>query len=175
MTTNHTNHTNPAELLAVVDPQDNEIGAERRDIIHRDHLLHRAIHLFIFHPDGRLLLQQRSAQKDMYPLHWECVGGHLGPGESYEDAAIREAKEELGLELTGVQEVAKLSAGPRTDYEFITVYRAVSDAPIHPDPPEVIATDWLTPTQWREEIATRARLFSPTLLHTLEHCPQLLQ
>ncbi len=75
-----TNFTDPAELLAVVDEHDNEIGAERRDVIHRDNLLHRAIHLFIFRPTGKLLLQQRSAAKDRYPLHWECVGSDLSPG-----------------------------------------------------------------------------------------------
>lgn len=169
------NHTNPAELLAVVDAHDNEIGAERRDVIHRDLLLHRAIHLFIYHPDGRLLLQQRSAQKDMYPLHWECVGGHLSPGETYHDAAIREAQEELGLTLTTLEEVAKLPASPDTDYEFITIYKAVTPAPITPDPAEVLATTWQTPAHWQTEIQNSARLFSPTLLHTFQHCPELLE
>lgn len=178
------NHTDPAELLAVVDADDNEIRAERRDIIHRDLLLHRAIHLFIYHPDGRLLLQQRSAQKDMYPLHWECVGGHLAPGETYHHTAIREAREELGLELTTIQEITKLTASPHTDYEFITVYKAVltqppPDAPpdtlITPDPAEVIATAWLTPTQWQTEIQNKTRPFSPTLLHTFRCCPELLE
>ncbi len=173
MTTPDPNHTNPAELLAVVDSRDNEIGAERRDIIHRDHLLHRAIHLFIFRPDGQLLLQQRSPQKDMYPLHWECVGGHLGPGEKYRDCAIREANEELGIHLTDITEIAKLTASPQTDHEFITVYTATTNAQIHPDPAEIIATDWCTPARWQQEIQLQTRPFSPTLIHTIESCPQL--
>lgn len=167
------NHTDPAELLAVVDSSDNEIGAERRDIIHRDHLLHRAIHLFIFRPDGQLLLQQRSPQKDMYPLHWECVGGHLSPGEKYHDCAIREAHEELGIYLDEITEITKLNAGPRTDFEFITVYTATTASPVNPDPAEIIATDWHTPAQWLQEIKTQSRLFSPTLIHTIESCPNL--
>lgn len=168
------NHTNPAELLAVVDESDNEIGSERRDVIHRDRLLHRAIHLFVFRPTGELLLQQRSAKKDMYPLHWECVGGHLGPGEKYHDCAIREAQEELGLTLASITEIKKLPASPRTDYEFITVFTATTDAPVSPDPEEVIATAWLSPAEWRNEISKTARQFSPTLLHTMKSCPELL-
>lgn len=162
------NYTDPAELLAVVDDHDRETGAERRDVIHRDNLLHRAIHLLVFNPVGLLLLQQRSALKDMYPLHWECVGGHLGPGEDYEFAALREAEEELGITLERVEKLVKLPASPATDYEFITVYRAVTDRVPVPNAAEVIATQWLPLEEWRAEIAAGRRLFSPTLLHTLE-------
>lgn len=161
------NHTDPAELLAIVDSEDREIGAERRDVIHRDHLLHRAIHLFVFRSDGRLLLQQRSAQKDRFPLHWECVGGHLGPGESYDACVVREAREELGLTISEPQKICKIPAGPATDYEFITVYRTTTDEIIAPDSNEVIATEWLSPDLWRKEIASEGRRFSPTLLHSI--------
>ncbi len=163
------NFTDPAELLAIVDADDNEIGAERRDIIHRDNLLHRAIHLFVFRPTGELLLQQRSAKKDQYPLHWECVGGHLGPGESYDLALFREAEEELGLFISHAEEISKLAACPETGYEFITVYKTITDDELRPNPEEIIATDWLTLEQVRDEVRRAARLFSPTLLHTFKH------
>lgn len=171
---NNTNYSDPAELLAVVDADDVETGAERRDVIHRDGLLHRAIHLFVFRSDGRLLLQQRSEKKDMYPLHWECVGGHLSPGERYDDCVIREAREELGLRIAKVKKLTKLAASARTDWEFITVYITITDEPIFPDSAEVIATEWLLPDQWKQEIRAAKRPFSPTLLHTFESCPEIL-
>lgn len=162
------NHTDPGELLAIVDANDNEIGADRRDIIHRDNLFHRAIHLFVFHTDGRLLLQQRSAKKDRYPLCWECVGGHLGPGETYGDCVFREAEEELGIKLSNVEFICKLSAGVSTDYEFIQVYRTMTAATPKSNPDEIIAWEWLLPREWREEITRSARPFSPTLIHSIE-------
>ncbi len=162
-----TNFTDPAELLAVVDEHDKEIGSERRDVIHLDNLLHRAIHLFVFRPTGELLLQQRSAKKDRYPLHWECVGGHLALGETYDTCAIREAEEELGIHINHVEKICKLPAGPATDYEFITVYRTTTTATPKPNPDEIIATQWQTPPQWQKEIATIARVFSPTLIHSI--------
>ncbi len=163
----NSNFTDPAELLAVVDKNDNEIGSERRDIIHRDNLLHRAIHLFVFRHNGELLLQQRSAKKDRYPLHWECVGGHLGPGETYDACAIREGEEELGIHITQVEKICKLPASPATDYEFITVYRTTTNATPKPNPDEIIATQWQKPAQWQKEIEATARQFSPTLLHSI--------
>jgi len=168
------NYTDPAELLTIVDSNDKPIGAERRYIIHRDGLLHRAIHLFIFRPTGELLLQQRSAKKDMYPLHWECIGGHVAPGDSYEVTALREALEEAGLHLSAITELKKLPAGPATDQEFITVYTATSDQEIRSNPEEVIAVEWLPPARWQEEIIRNVRLFSPTLLNTLQFCPEIL-
>jgi isopentenyldiphosphate isomerase len=78
------------------------------------------------------------------------------------------------LKVEEIREVQILPASPRTDYEFIAVFTATTDAPISPDPAEVIATAWQTPAQWRHEIKTAARIFSPTLLHTFECCPELI-
>jgi 8-oxo-dGTP diphosphatase len=48
--------------------------------------------------DGRLLLQQRPHGKPMAGL-WELPGGKIEPGESPEEALVREVEEELGLLL----------------------------------------------------------------------------
>ncbi|MET0361968.1 MAG: (deoxy)nucleoside triphosphate pyrophosphohydrolase [Sphingobium sp.] len=46
--------------------------------------------------DGRVLLQQRPPGKPMAGL-WEFPGGKVEPGETPEDALIRELEEELGI------------------------------------------------------------------------------
>jgi 8-oxo-dGTP diphosphatase len=48
-------------------------------------------------PDGRVLLAQRPEGKVMAGL-WEFPGGKIEPGESPEQALIRELHEELGIE-----------------------------------------------------------------------------
>jgi 8-oxo-dGTP diphosphatase len=47
--------------------------------------------------DGRVLLAQRPEGKSLAGL-WEFPGGKVEPGESPEDALIRELHEELGIE-----------------------------------------------------------------------------
>ena len=50
-------------------------------------------------PDGRVLLARRPEGKPMAGL-WEFPGGKLEPGETPEDALIRELREELGIDVS---------------------------------------------------------------------------
>lgn len=72
-----------------------------RNICHSQSLWHRAIVVFIISTDGKkVLLQKRSQNKRLWPGLWDvAVGGHVDAGEFGYQAAIREAKEELGLDL----------------------------------------------------------------------------
>lgn len=55
------------------------------------------IAVFILNSDQELLLQKRSVNKKHYPNCWALCTGHVEPGESLSDAALREMKEELGI------------------------------------------------------------------------------
>lgn len=46
--------------------------------------------------DGRVLLGHRSPDRSYYPDVWDLLGGHAMPGESPEDALVREVEEEIG-------------------------------------------------------------------------------
>lgn len=71
-----------------------------RHDIHRDGDWHRAAHLWLVVPDGRVLLQRRAARKDSWPLLWDVsVAGHVGAGETARDAAVREVHEELAIRV----------------------------------------------------------------------------
>ena len=58
---------------------------------------------------GRTLLIRRSKDNKNFTGKWEWPGGKVDPGEDFAVAAIREAKEETGLdvELTAVAGVAQ--------------------------------------------------------------------
>lgn len=49
--------------------------------------------------DGHYILQQRSLRARYYPGAWDVTGGGVDSGETPLQAGIREAREELGLEL----------------------------------------------------------------------------
>jgi 8-oxo-dGTP diphosphatase len=49
--------------------------------------------------DGRVLVQQRAADRSLAGL-WEFPGGKIEPGETPEQALVREIREELGVGLS---------------------------------------------------------------------------
>ena len=67
---------------------------------HKLGLYHQTIHVWFFTSDGKILLQQRAKTKSIYPLLWDVsVAGHIGAGETIKEAALRETKEEIGLDI----------------------------------------------------------------------------
>ena len=85
------------ELLDVLDERGEPVGVERRDVVHRDGLWHRAFHLWVLSgPD--VLLQRRSAAKATHPGMLDATAaGHLGAGEGVLEGGLREVREELGV------------------------------------------------------------------------------
>lgn len=60
---------------------------------------HLVVHVWIRNSKGEYLISQRAASRPTYPLMWECVGGSVIKGETSIEGAIREVKEEVGLDL----------------------------------------------------------------------------
>lgn len=110
------------ELFDVVDEHDHVIGHAPRSEVHRRGLMHRAVHILAFDDAGRIWVQLRSAKKDRCALMWDSsAAGHLGVGESYDACAIREVREEIGIEVAPRYRF-KISACRETDWEHVGVY-----------------------------------------------------
>lgn len=91
---------NQLEMLEIIDDNDNVIGLETRAKIHQDGLLHREIHIWFLTTKGEIIFQHRAKNKDTYPDKLDAtVGGHVEPRMSYEDTAIKECKEETGIDI----------------------------------------------------------------------------
>src|SRR3989338_5228619 len=83
--------------ICIVDEENNEIGKASTKEAHEKKLLHRASYVMLVNKEGKILLQKRVAMKT-YPHMWTMsASGHVDQGESYEEAAHRELKEELGI------------------------------------------------------------------------------
>ena len=62
-------------------------------------LFHLVVQVWLKNSEGRYLISQRSADRPTFPLMWETTGGSVLMGEDSLTGAIREAKEELGIDL----------------------------------------------------------------------------
>jgi len=86
------------EILDVVNEQDIVTDQQPRSAVHQRGLWHRGVHVFLFTEDGKLLVQQRSADRKQYASLWDgSVSEHVQAGEDYLAAAQRGLWEELGL------------------------------------------------------------------------------
>ena len=100
------------ELIDVLTSEGRPAGRTKaKRLVHRDGDWHRAVHVWIVQSDGRILVQRRALVKENNPGLWDVsAAGHISAGESLIDAAIRETREELGLEIRAaeLQHVASL-------------------------------------------------------------------
>lgn len=74
--------------------------------------IHRtAARLLPVSPEGRVLLLQAQDPARPGDLHWISVGGAVDPGESHEEAALRELLEETGIVADRTAVVGPLGTG----------------------------------------------------------------
>ena len=91
------------EILDIVDGQGRPTGLTApRSEVHAQGLLHRTSHLWLMRRRGcrtEVLLQHRSAAKESYPDSYDISSaGHIPAGAGFEESAVRELHEELGIE-----------------------------------------------------------------------------
>ena len=153
--------------LVLVDAEDREIGVADKLQCHvADGLLHRAFSVFVYGTDGRVLLQQRSAAKPLWPMYWSnACCGHPLPGENVAAAAERRTHEELGIScqarfLYKFIYQARYSAS-YSENELCHVFKSDYDGELAPDPAEIAALRWIAPDELTREIERHPERFTP--------------
>ncbi len=155
------------EFLDVVDESNEVVGAAPIDEIYNKRLNHRIVHVLIFNDKGEILLQMRSAKKEFCPGHWvTSAGGHVQKGETYEQAAKRELKEELGIEAS----LTKILETPYDHYKmrkFLEVFRGITAGPFKVNSEEVSGCRWFSVADVRDMVK-KHQLIHPELAHVIE-------
>lgn len=111
---------NSQELLPIVDAEGNVVGKTTRGIAHNgvDKPLHPVVHLHVFNEAGELYLQHRPVWKDIQPDRWDtAVGGHIDWGEDVKTALQREVREEIGLDISTLEDGEKVEELTRYIFE----------------------------------------------------------
>ena len=158
------------EYLDVCDEKGQPTGGiVSRDKAHRDGIRHRTAHVWVIREEkGRIqvLLQKRSANKESFPgMYDTSSAGHIPAGCEPLDSALRELREELGIEAGDGQLCyigaicnryeAQFRGKIFRDNEYCSVYlyREPLDAEsLHLQAEEVERVDWFDLEQVREEI-----------------------
>lgn len=91
------------EYLDIVDERGVPTGEIiERSIAHEKGILHRTSHVWLFRQHNgtlEILLQKRSRNKDSFPGCYDISSaGHIPAGVDFATSALRELKEELGVE-----------------------------------------------------------------------------
>ena len=156
--------TTSSELFPVVDENDRIRRHASRSEVHGNNLRHRAVHILIFSAGGDVYLQQRSRWKDRHPLKWDSsAAGHVTAGETYDETARRELKEELGVDVP-LKRISKITASRSTDYEFIWLYDGVITQDLSPNKSEIETGVFLPPTIVDGWTSGRPEDFAPAFL-----------
>lgn len=161
--------------IVIVNDKDEVVGSASIAEARTKGLIHRIIRIFVFNSKGELLLQQRSANLD-FPLLWDqSVGGHVDAGESYLEAAVREAAEEISLKGAGLQyiqtyytEVTNPDGGSEPLRRFNALYSALSDAEPTADPEEVEQLKWLDFDEVGRWMAREPEVFTGGFIHAYQ-------
>jgi len=132
------------EKVILVDLNDTPIGETEKLEAHQKALLHRAVSVFVFNSEKKMLLQKRSLNKYHSPGLWTNTAcTHPYPGESNNGAVIRRLKQEMGLVVNDVTKLFHFTYKEKldnelTEHEFDHVFIGFSDKTPFPEPNEVM-------------------------------------
>lgn len=166
------------EAVVLVDDAGRPVGAAPKSRIHSASTpLHLAFSCHLLRADGRVLVTRRALTKLTWPGVWtNSFCGHPGPGESFQDAVARRARQELGVRVHDVRVVLPdfryraTDASGVVENEICPVYLARTDEDVRPDPEEVMDHAWAEPLELGRAVGAAPWALSPWLV---EHAPQL--
>ncbi|MFH1505756.1 MAG: NUDIX domain-containing protein [archaeon] len=136
------------EMIEVIDDDMNVLEIVSRDEIRAENLKHKAALIILKNAEGQIYASQRKKTKLVYPLLWVIsAGGMVRPGETYEQGALRELKEELGIDAE-VDYVMDFDSHDKYNNYKAKVYLAFYEGDINVDFVECEQGKWLK----REEL-----------------------
>jgi isopentenyl-diphosphate delta-isomerase len=156
-----------SELLILVDTHDQETGSLGKVECHDgDGILHRAFSVFLFNDRGELLLQQRSADKRLWPMYWtNTCCSHPRQGESMQAATERRLQQELNTAST-LEFIYKFEYQARfgnlgSENEFCSVYLGRLEREATANDTEVAALRFVSADKLRVEIDAEPECLTP--------------
>ena len=147
---------------------------EKREIIGQhirgnaipENAYHLVVHVWIKNSKEQYLISQRSASRNTFPLMWETVGGSVLKGENSLDGAIREVKEEIGVELNANDGTLAFSEIRKSFNDIVDVWVFNFDGEIDLSN---ATTDEVAQTKWLERRDVIQMLNDGRMVNTLSY------
>ncbi|GAB7034512.1 NUDIX domain-containing protein [Streptomyces sp. NPDC021749] len=132
---------NADEVLDIVDENDQVVGQAPRGESYARRMRTRAAFVLVRDAEDRIFVHRRTPEKLVFPAHYDMfVGGVVGAGESYDQAALREAEEELGVRgLPQPEPLFKFLYETAEHTWWSAVYQVRCTLPVTPQEAEI---DW---------------------------------
>ena len=153
--------------LQIFNDSDEPIGEASLQEIHDQGLLHRVTLVVLRDPDGKILLQRRGPNVATNANRWDVsAAGHVDAGEHYQEAAVRELSEELGVDNVELSELAyyrtyAVLKGKKLN-RFIKIYTATvpANTRFSINPEEVTEVKWFDPNELKVLVSKNPEKFN---------------
>lgn len=122
------------EVLEIVD--ENGVSTKEfatREYVHKNHLFHNEVALWIIDKDSKqVLVQRRSKFKKQNPNKIALCAGHVVAGETIIEGLRKEAFEEIGVDIDkfDVKEILRVKSQKKNNYCFSYHYCILKKIPI---------------------------------------------
>lgn len=166
--------------IQIVDEDDRPIGQATKQEAWAKGLRHRIVRIMMVNDRGEVLLQRRSATKDIFPNCWDnSAAGHVDAGEDYHSAAVRELQEELGISGAGLTEIGSYASDEtwhgRRFKRFTRVYCMRSnETPTMLEQGKVDAVRWVSLDELKTLVKDHPNEVSDGLRQVVEQYASLL-
>ncbi len=132
------------ELVDVIDDADRVVMQATRREVRLRNLRHRSVYVLLFNSTGQLFVHRRTLTKDIFPGHWDvAVGGVLSAGETYDDGARRELREEVGIDGASLRRLFPIRYEDAQNRVTGVVYSCTCDGPLRLQVSEITEGRWM--------------------------------
>ncbi len=156
--------------VTIVDEDDNVIGAVTREEAKEANYNRRLVCIMVRNSNEKILLSRVAETKSFCPGKWSySAAGHVDEGEIYEQAAVRELKEELGIErnaadLTFIVKKRICDLQTQKPKHFHSIYTITYDGEIYPDASEISELRWFGKEELLDELHNNKEEYIYTFL-----------
>lgn len=105
------------------------------------------VHTVLANAKGEVLILQRSKHNDVLPGYWDIPGGTLEDGEDPALGAIRETKEETGLDIAGPRlffQKSNVDAAKNKQFVTLVFETVISESAVKVNPEEHDSFAWIS-------------------------------